>query len=51
MALKSKILICRIPSLENQIKDIIKKNFSLVAMIPGTDDIAGLLIIDEKVIK
>ena len=28
---------------------IIKKNLSLVAMVPGKDDIVGLLIIDEKV--
>ena len=47
--LNVKISIFRIPSLENQIQDIIKKKLSLVAMIPGTDDIAGLIIIDEKV--
>ena len=39
----------RIPSLEEQIRMIIKKNLSLVAMVPGKDDIVGLLIIDEKV--
>ena len=44
-----KILFCRIPSLENLIKGIIKKNLSLVALVPGKDDIVGLLIIDEKV--
>ena len=41
--------ISRIPSLENYIKAIIRKNLSLVALMPGTEQIIGLVIVDEKV--
>ena len=41
--------ISRIPSLENYIKTIIRKNLSLVALMPGTEQIIGLVIVDEKV--
>ena len=35
--------------MENYIKAIIRKNLSLVALMPGTEQIIGLVIVDEKV--
>ena len=35
--------------MENYIKTIIRKNLSLVALMPGTEQIIGLVIVDEKV--
>ena len=35
--------------MENYIKAIIRKKLSLVALMPGTEQIIGLVIVDEKV--
>ena len=35
--------------MENQIRQILVKNFSLVAKVPDTDQIAGVVVVDHKV--
>jgi hypothetical protein len=35
--------------LEGQIRKIMEKNFSMVALVPDTDQIAGLVVVDLKV--
>jgi len=43
------LYIYRIPALENQILSILQKNLSLGAFAAGSNELAGVVVVDVKV--